>query len=322
MYDDALDAQIHGWYQNVLTDKSRKVWPPRNIPYFSPSSSNSDARGLYEKMRGAKRESSDRPAHQGRWVRIGTAIGDVIQRDILFAEKHYARHYGENPRFTFDRNERGEPVFEDFAKRGHIVNHGGQTFALYGTCDGIMQVYVPELGRTVRVGLEIKSKQGTYSATSGYSTRNGAKEDHVKQCVCYSIMYDVDFYVILYVNASKKAWAMPDVDIEKYPDIAAFGLHITDAMRGEMLDHFAEIVDAANKGEPPALDLDKWLFLDFKRTVSLSLSEDEVEALRRKVAAIMRSNLPDWKKRGPAEALADIERIREEEAESQTKEAA
>lgn len=321
MYDDALDAQIHRWYSDILTDKSRKVWPPRGIPYFSPSSANSDARGLYEKMRGAKRESSDRPAHQGRWVRIGTAIGDVIQRDILFAEKHFEKAYGRPPRFVFDRNERGEPVFEDFAKRGHVVTHNGKTFALYGTGDGVMR-YVSEDGEVLRVGLEIKSKQGTYSATSGYSTRNGAKEDHVKQCVCYSIMYDVDYYVILYVNASKKAWAMPDADIEKYPDIAAFGLHITDEMRGEMLDHFAGIVDAANKGEPPALDLDKWLFLDFKRAVSLSLSEDEVEVLRRKVAAIMKSNLPDWKKRGPAEALADIERIRAEEAESQTKEAA
>ncbi|MCG7383357.1 hypothetical protein [Paenibacillus sp. ACRRY] len=319
MYDDALDAQIHGWYQNVLTDKSRKVWPPRGIPYFSPSSANSDARGLYEKMRGAKRESSDRPAHQGRWVRIGTAIGDVIQRDILFAEKHYARYYGENPSFSFDRNERGEPVFEDFAKRGHIVNHNGQTFALYGTCDGIMNVYVPELGRTVRVGLEIKSKQGTYSATSGYSMRNGAKEDHVKQCVCYSIMYDVDYYVILYVNASKKAWGMPDADIEKYPDIAAFGLHITEAMRGEILDDFAEIIENAAEGNAPLPDLDKWTFNDFKRTIALSLTEGELELLQRKVSALMRSSLPDWKKRGPAEALADIERIR---AESQTKEAA
>jgi len=318
VYDDALDAYIHKIYADILTDKSRKVWPPRGIPYFSPSSANSDARGLYEKMRGAKRESSDRPAHQGRWVRIGTAIGDVIQRDILFAEKHFEKTYGRRPRFLFDRNERGEPVFEDFAKRGHIVNHNGKTFALYGTCDGIMR-YVSEDGEVLRVGLEIKSKQTTHAGTSGYSMRNGAKEDHVKQCVCYSIMYDVDYYVILYVNASKKAWAMPDADIEKYPDIAAFGLYITDEMRGEILDDFAEIIGNAAEGHAPLPDLSKWLFNDFKRTIALSLTEGELELLRRNVSALMKSSLPDWKKRGPAEALADIERIRGEET---TKEAA
>ncbi|MMZ45514.1 hypothetical protein D1872_71150 [compost metagenome] len=314
MYDDALDAQIHKWYADLLTDKSRKLWPPRGIPYFSPSSANADSRGLYEKMRGAKKDKTERPAHQGRWVRIGTAIGDVIQRDILFAEQHYAKATGQQPRFTFERNERGEPMFEEFAKRGHIVKHRGKTFSLYGTGDGIMR-YISDDGEVLRVGLEVKSKQGTYSQTSGYSMRNGAKIDHVKQCICYSVMYrtpaePLDYYVILYVNASKKAWAMSVEDAEKYPDIAAFGLHITDEMRNDVLDHFADIVHAAETGNPPELDLDKWTFLDFKRTVALSLSESEMASLRRKVAAIQHSNLPDRKKRGPSEALSFIEEVR------------
>lgn len=318
VYDDALDAQIHAWYANVLTDKSRKVWPPRNVPYFSPSSANADPRGLYEKMRGAKRESSERPPHQGRQVRIGTAIGDVIQRDILFAEKHYT---GSWPRFAFEFNAYDEPMFEDFAKVGAVIEHNGKRFALYGTCDGIMR-YVAEDGEVLRVGLEVKSKQTTYAMTSGYSTRNGPKEDHVKQCVCYSIMYGtaaepIDYYVILYVNGSRKAWNMTPEEFAKNPDICAFGLHITEEMRTDILDHFAGIVDAADKGEPPTLDLDKWMFNDFKRTIALSLSADELAALQRKVSATQRSSLPEKTKRDYAEALAFIESVRAE-----TKEAA
>ena len=312
MYDDALDAQIHRWYADILTDKSRKVWPARGMPYFSPSAANADPRSLYEKMRGAKKDNEDRPAFQGRWTRIGTAIGDTIQRDILFAEKHYARHYGENPEFSFVRNDRGEPMFEDFAKLNKIVEHAGRVFALFGTCDGVMETYVPELGRTVRIGLEIKSKQTTYSQTSEYSTRNGPKEDHVKQCVCYSVMYNVDFYVILYVNASKKSWMMTEDEYAKNPDIAAFGLHITDEMRTEVLDHFANIVTSAETGNPPKLDVDKWTFNNFKTACALSLSVAELVEIERKVTALQRSSLPDWKKRGPAEALAEIYRIREE----------
>lgn len=310
VYDDALDAQIHKWYYDFLTDPKRKVWPPRNVPYFSPSAANSDARGLYEKMRGAKKEITSRPPHQGRWTRLGTSIGDLIQRDILFAEKHYARYNGENPPFRFDRNDLGEPLFEDFAKVAKIIEHNGQSFALYGTGDGIMRVYVPELGREIRIGLEIKSKQGTYSQTSGFSARKGPKEDHVKQCVCYSVMYDVDYYVILYVNGSKKAWNMTEEEFDKNPDILAFGLYISDEMREEVLDRFADIVDMANKGEAPALDLDKWTFNDFKRAIALSLSEDELAVLRKKVAAILRSNLPDTTKRTAAGALDYIESTR------------
>ncbi|OZQ84690.1 hypothetical protein CA598_23130 [Paenibacillus sp. VTT E-133291] len=316
VYDDALDAQIHKWYSDVLTDKSRKVWPPRNVPYFSPSSAGSDPRGLYEKIRGAKRESTDRPPHQGRWVRIGTAIGDVIQRDILFAEKHYAAYARVKPPFTFERNTYGEPVFEDFAKVGAIIEHTGKKFALYGTCDGIMR-YESADGEVLRVGLEIKSKQGTFSATSEYSTRNGPKEDHVKQCVCYSKMYGtaeapINYYVILYVNASKKAWGMTPEDFAKSPDIAVFGLHITDEMRGDILDHFAQIMDAAETGNPPQTNLDQWTFNDFKRVIALSLTDAELSDLERQVSALSRSSLPDYKKRGPIEALADIQRIRYE----------
>lgn len=309
MYDDALDAQIHRWYADILSDKTRKVWPPRGMPYFSPSSANADPRGLYEKVRGTKRETGARSPHQGRQTRIGTAIGDIIQRDILFAEKHT-----DSPRFKFERNDRGEPMFEDFAKKGAIIEHGGKKFALYGTGDGIMR-YVSADGTVLRVGLEVKSKQTTYAATSGYSMRNGAKEDHVKQCVCYSLMYGnpaepLDYYVILYVNGARKAWNMTPEEFAKNPDIMAFGLHITDAMRAEVLDYFAEIVTAADAGIPPMTDIGKWVFNDYKRKIATTLTDEELTEIERKVSAIQRSGLPDWQKRNAAGVLAEIMELR------------
>lgn len=281
------------------------MWPPRDIPYFSPSSANSCPRELYEKVRKSPRDPRIQPPHQGRWTRIGTAIGDVIQRDILFAERH-----GGAARFTFERNGRGEPMFEDFAKTSATQSHNGRAFALYGTGDGIMR-YVSEDGEIIRVGLEIKSKQTTHSTTSDYSQRNGPKDDHVKQCVCYSLMYGtaaqpIDYYVILYVNGSKKAWEMTPADYAKYPDIKAHCIEITDDMRREVLNHFAGIVEAADKGEPPALDIGKWTFNGFKGACAAGLSDEEVAKLQREVDAIQRSGLPDWKKRNYSEALADL----------------
>lgn len=242
----------------------------------------------------------------------------MIQRDILFAEKYYAKATGEQPRFIFERNALGEPRFEQFAPGLTHLTHNGAVFALYGYCDGMM-LYRTDDGGVLRVGLEVKSKQTTSAKTSEYSTRNGPDEKHVKQTICYSRMYDVDYYVILYVNCAKKAWEMSAEDFAKTPDIKAYGLYITDEMRAEVFDGFADIVHAVNTKTPPALDIENFTFNNFKQACALSLTADELTVIERKVSAIMRSSLPDWKKRGPAEALAEIQRIR---AEEQTKEAA
>lgn len=311
MFDDELDAQIHRWYADILADRSRKVWPPRDIPYFSPSSANTDPREIYEKLRGAKRDKRVLPPHQGRWTRIGTAIGDTIQRDVLFAEKHLP-----DARFRFERNEFGEPMFEDFAKTAKIVEHRGKTFALYGTCDGIM-TYVTEDGEIIRVGLEIKSKQTTYSATGDYSLREPGR-DHVMQTICYSIMYGVDYYVILYVNGARKAWEMSEEDIAKYPDIRAFGLRIDDDMRAGVLDRFVDVLDAVETGNPPTLDIDKWTFNNHKTACALSLTDEEMTQVERKVSRFIQSSLPDWKKRIYADALEQIRAIREDAAQGVT----
>jgi len=309
-YDNELDAQIHKWYYDVLSDKRRAVWPPRNMPYFSPSSANSDPRELYEKVRGAKRERTGQPPHQGRWQAVGTAIGDTIQRALLFVEKHLP-----GARFRFERNDRNEPMFEDFAKVSREITVGSRKFALYGTCDGILR-YVSEAGEIIRVGLEVKSKQGTYSKTSAYEHRNGPQEDHAQQTISYSVMYDkpgepIDYYVILYVNGSKKAWNMTPEEYEKNPDIAVHCIEITDEMRRAQMIHFASIVESVEKGTPPPLDLSKWTFNNLKQACATSLSDDEMAALERQVDVVKRSGLKDSQKQAYVSALGEIKQLRE-----------
>lgn len=175
--------------------------------------------------------------------------------------------------------------------------------------------YVSEDGERLRVGLEVKSKQTTAAQTSDYSTRNGPKDDHVKQCVCYSIMYGtdaepIDFYVILYVNASKKAWHMTDEEYAKNPDIKAFGIEITDEMRRDVLDNFADIVKAAETAEPPALDLGNFTFNNYKRACAASLSDEEYAQIERQAAAVQRSGMKDYEKRNYADAFAQLTELR------------
>lgn len=296
-YDNELDRMIHEWYANPP-----QVWPKR--PYFSPSNSKACPRELYVKAKRAKKDSFPKPPYQGRWQEIGTAIGDVIQRTILAMERKLS-----GTPFRFERTEDGRPLFEDFAKRNTEINHNDQRFYLYGTCDGIMQ-YITEDGEIVRVGLEIKSKQSTPAKTSRHSMRE-AEEGHRKQCVAYSIMYDVDYYIILYVNTAKKAWVMSDEEYAATPDIRAFGFEITDADRTELLDNFAEITRCINNDTPPAMDLSRFTFNNFKTACAESLTDEEYDLLKAQVKRMQRSSLPPWKVAQYVDAIMFIKDVRD-----------
>ncbi|WP_242161801.1 hypothetical protein [Bacillus cereus group sp. BfR-BA-01522] len=301
-----MDIWLHESYARVLRKGGYLDY--RSLPYFSPSSANSCPRELYEKALRSPRDQTEVKPWQRRWQFLGTSVGDAIQRDILLAERHYEKFTSEKPRFKFERTKDGYPAFEDFVKTRKVIEHNNQQFALIGTCDGILE-YIDEHGVITRVGLEIKSKQTTYSKTSEYSLREPGA-DHVKQVTCYSLMYDLDYYIVLYMNASKKAWDMSEEDYAKYPDFRAFGVAITDDMRNEVLDKFASIVAAVKTKQPPKLDIEHWLFNNFKTACAQSLSDEEYEEIKAQVDRVKRSSLSDLKKKPYIEALRKIEEIR------------
>lgn len=303
-FDNELDTQIHRWYANAP-----QVWPKR--PYFSPSAANACPRELYYKQLRAPKDSTRKQPHQGRWQEIGTRIGDMIQRTILAIERNMEDKTGISPRFRFERTENGEPAFEEFIKKNHRVEHKGKTFYLFGTSDGIMK-YVTKEGEKVRVGLEIKSKQTTPARTSLYSMR-APQEDHVKQCVTYAEMYDLDYFVILYVNAAKKTWEFDSLEeYEKNPDIRAFGIQITEEDKAKVFDRFVAILDAVERKEPPMLDVDGWNFNPYKTVIAEEISREELDELRRMRDVALKSRMPEYKKRPYVEVVDFIENHLEE----------
>lgn len=295
-WDDAIDSQIHAWYV-----KPPKVFPKR--PYFSPSATGACKRELYEKGIGSKRDIGGQQPHQKRWTAIGTSIGDMIQRDLLFIEKHMP-----SARFRFERNADGTPMFEDFAKRNVPVNVGGVNYSLYGAPDGIL-IYTDENGEQHRIGLEIKSKQTTAARTSLYSMRQ-PDEKHELQTIAYSIMFGLSHYIVLYVNTSHKSWSISDDDFAATPDIRAFGIDCTDERKAKLLEDLADVQRLINERKPPMPDLTKYTFNGFKTAIAQSITDAELTQLKQQVELAQKSGLKDCTKRQYAEALADlIERI-------------
>jgi hypothetical protein len=247
---------------------------------------------------------------QRRYTARGTAVGDWLQRELLLAERHYEKFTGDKVPFTIARTDEGTPFFEDFVKTQKFIEHNGQRFSLFGTNDGVLEYVDVETGEIKRIGLEIKSKQTSYSET-GYNRMTKPKEDHVKQVTCYGMMYDIDAYLIVYVNCSIKAWFMTDDEHEKAPDFRVFGVEITDEMKTEILDKFAYVTKCVADGTAPALDLETFRFNNFKRSCAASLSDEEFELLKAQVKRAQRSGLPQWKKDGYYEAYEFIREVRE-----------
>lgn len=294
-WDNALDTQIHRWYADAPN-----VFPKK--PYYSPSSANSCPRELYMKAIGAKKDAFPKPPHQGRWQSVGTKIGDIIQRDLLYAERNL------KTRFRFEKDAQGRPMFEDFAKTNKPVTHEGHSFYLFGLPDGIME-YTQDDGTVLRIGLEVKSKQTTSARTSLYSMREPDAK-HVKQTIAYSEMYGVDHFIILYVNASKKGWVISEEDAIKTPDIRAFGLTFTDADRAELFDYLTSVSEAVRTKTPPPIDLSNFTFNNFKTACALSLSDEEYTGIKTQVKAVMQSGLSDKTKRDYRDALDFITQTR------------
>lgn len=315
-YDDAMDAELHTQYARILKEQSkygtfdfRKNPQGISRPHFSPSSAGKSDRELYEKVRKSKRDPSQPQPQQRRWTSLGGHIGDMLQREIMLGERHFEKFTGKKAPFKFARTDRGEPCFEHFTKVMHEIEHNGEHFAIFGLGDGILEYVTPD-GEIVRIGLEVKSKQQSYAATS-HRSMPAPKDGHVAQTVCYSEMYGLDYFFIVYVNASKKAWDMTDDDREKSPDFRVFGTEITEEERTAVKDKFAKVTKAAREGKAPAVDLSEWKFFEYKTAVAEALTDEEFAQVKLTASQAARSGLPDWKKKTYVEAYEFIRDIRE-----------
>lgn len=305
-WDNELDAQLAKWYSNPP-----QVWPKR--PYFSPSSLGDCPRELYVKAKRGKRDNLRDKPFRGRWRKLGTLAGDLIQRELLAIERNYEKVTGNAPRFKFlrvDDSIASPPMFEDFAKTNKAVEHNGESFYLYGAPDGIM-TYTTDSGEQIRVGLEIKSKQGTPARTSLYSMR-GPDEAHARQVVAYAEMFDCDYYVVLYINLAKQGWNMSDEQYRKTPDIRAFCRKITDEDKAHVFDKAAMVTKAVRDGVPPKMDLDGFAFNNYKQATVDSLTGDEIDEIVALNERYQASSLPAWRKRQYADAVEQIKEMRKE----------
>jgi hypothetical protein len=307
-YNDAMDMEFYEQYARVLKEQSKwgyfewKKAPdgtPR--PLFSPSSAGKDNRQLYEKAIRSKQDVRKPNRNQRDWTGMGSQVGAYIQREVMLAERHYEKLTGKPSPFRFERTERNEPSFEHFVKKMHEVEHNGEKFALFGLPDGILE-YITEDGEIIRVGLEVKSFQKSYT---DFKKLEQPKIDHELQTHVYAEMYNLDYVIVLYHLTYGAKW---DRDFSRNK---IFGKFVTDADRHAVLDKLADVTKAWRTKQAPPVDLSGWRFNDFKTAIATSLTDEELSALKSQVNAAKSSGLADWKKRAYVDAYFEIMDLRE-----------
>ncbi len=307
-YDDLMDAEFYEQYARVLREQSKwgyfnwKTAPdgtPR--PVFSPSAAGKSDRELYEKMQRSPKDQRTWTPNQRDWTGLGSQVGGYIQREVMLAERHFEKLTGKKPRFRFERTERNEPAFEHFVKKMHECEYDGEKFAIHGLPDGILE-YITDEGEILRVGLEVKSFQKSWSS---FKAHKEPKRDHELQTYCYSEMYGLDYVIILYHLTYGADWN------KDYRRNKAYGRHITQANRDLVLSKFANLAKAKRTGIAPPVDLLSWGFNDYKTAIARSLTDEEYEQVKAQAKRGLKGNLPDWRKHQLYDAIEFIKDVRE-----------
>lgn len=313
-YDDEMDAEFYEQYARVLREQleeedawKKYVYAPDGTkrPTFAPSSAGKDERQLYSKAMYGRKGQDERPPNRNQrdWTGLGSQVGAYIQREVMLMERHFERLTGKAPRFRFERTDRGEPAFEHFLKKVHEVEHNGEKFGLNGLPDGVL-LYITDDGEIIRVGLEVKSFQKSYT---DFKKQADPKVDHELQTHVYNEMYDLDYTIVLYHLTYGAEWER-DFSRNKI-----YGRYIPREARVELLDKFARVTKAWRTKTPPAIDLDGWKYNDFKTVIAKDFTDEEFEILKAQVRRAQRSNLPAWKKQQYYEAFEFIKEAREAE---------
>jgi CRISPR/Cas system-associated exonuclease Cas4 (RecB family) len=255
--DYKLDVQILQERIEQMTDgrsNLRGTWD-ESLPTFSPSGVDSCERSLAFKVIEADEDEQEFEPYQKRWVRNGSAVHEATQKDLLYIEK-----YLKDAPFEVCRTREGKPAWERNTRTVKQFEHNGEKFQLYGMVDGMLW-YKPE---KKRIGYDFKTKSTTIATVGDYKLK-APQENNVTQMVAYSLLFDVDEYIIHYESLAKDSW---NKGKEARNDMKVFHIKITQEMQIALLDKLAGIVKQLREDQLPAPDFSKCLFCKYKEVCS------------------------------------------------------
>lgn len=228
--------------------------------YFSPSGASKCNRELfYKALKYEKDEIPFYPYHR-RWTRNASAVHEAVQKDLMYMEKMLP-----DAMFKVSKMDNGLPKWEQNIKTFKIIEHNGETFGIYGMCDGILI----NKEENKEVGFEFKTKSTTIGAVGNYKMKD-AQEGHKTQCTAYAILFGIDEHLIMYESLAKDGWTK---GAEAKLDFRVFYHKVKDEDIKELLDKYAYITKCVREKKVPPKEEDKCLFCTYKGVCSKGETE-------------------------------------------------
>lgn len=314
-YDHEIERRF---YEQKLRHIGWTPYPKDGLVTFGASGTNMcDRQLVFKNDRTTKPEKDDDIPFRGRQRRVGNAVVDYIQMDIA----HMPKRLGKNAKFRFAEvvtgtNKLGhierEWLFEDAAEQRKVFEHPHPEtgklvkFAITAKPDGIL-----EYGEDGKPFIfEFKTKATGIVEMNGKLDFKGAQEDHIRQTIAESLIFGINDVLIVYESTQKPSWfsdeetkSVPKTrktwrDGQPIPDIRAFHIKVTDAMRESLLDDLARqvslVYDNKERGTVPDVTLESVThcgFCPYSRHCHETLTDDNREALESLERRIAGSNM-------------------------------
>lgn len=246
-------------FQLMRLKKENRFSTPKGLPVFRPSSASKSKRELYYRAMGYPRDEETTMPYNNRWTRNSTFIHDAVQRDLL-----YANELLDNPMFTVQMMDKGEygmlPAWEQTVQNYKVIQHRGVEFVISGMMDGILTYN--KTGESI--GFEYKTR-----SNDAWQVHNMKQPSpwHIAQCTAYSLLFEtaegepLTDYLLTYEGVAKDKWQAGATALR---DVKAFHVKISERRRQNMLNRFADVVDAIEAEELPKPEPSRCFFCQYK----------------------------------------------------------
>lgn len=297
-YDSKLERKF---YEQKLRHLGYTPYPDDGLINFGASGTDKCDLEVYYRNQKIKPEKSDDLPFRGRQRRLGTAVIDFVQLDII----HMPLRLGKAAKFRFKETNKGEFGFEDAAQKRKVFSvkmDDGYSCEFAITCkpDGIM-----EYGGSTLI-FEYKTRATGIKTMNSRLDFQGADPNHVRQVVAESLVYGIDEAIILYESAQKPSWYSDEENKsvtkgnktwkDGYPvkDMRCFYIYVTDEMKSQLLHDLASQARLVYENQKPQVTVDmtsKCGFCSFRNHCREDISKENLETLQEIESRMSKSHM-------------------------------
>jgi hypothetical protein len=254
------------FYEQKLRYLKWNPYPNDGLVTFGASGTDKCDLEVFFRNQQVKAPKSDDLPFRGRQRRIGSAVIEYLQLDMI----HMPKVLGDKAKFVIANVQvtggEKEYAFEDAAQMRKVFEYNGVKFAITAKPDGILSYRGEEKSKALL--FEYKTKATGIRSMNSKLDFKGPDEGHLRQVTAESLIFGIREGIILYESTQKPDWFGDEykssvtkgqktwADGKPLADIRPFYFNITDDMQEKLLADLAKQARMVYEGEQPKVTVD------------------------------------------------------------------